>query len=101
VVTSTLERHDSIAVEILPPPATRDEWMTRAARERLEPLLAKAAGLDLDDAPGWAHLRATAHATTTLLCAASLLAPQLHVRHEDQPVVVARKIAAAWRQAGR
>jgi hypothetical protein len=101
VTTPTLERHRTIAVEEPAAPTTRNEWMIGAARERLEPLLATAAALDLDDAPGWAHLRATAHATTTLLCAASLLPPQLHVRHADPPVVVARKIATAWRHVGR
>jgi hypothetical protein len=79
-------------------PTARDEWMIRAARERLSPLLARAAALELDDEPGWAHLRSTAHATTSLLCAAELLPPHLHVRHGDPPVVVARTIAAAWRR---
>jgi hypothetical protein len=96
----TLERHRAIEADDRPTPSARDEWMISAARERLSPLLAKAAALDLDDAPGWAHLRATAHATTSLLCAAGLLPPNLHVRHGDPPVVVARTIAAAWRRAG-
>jgi hypothetical protein len=81
-----------------PAPSPRNEWMIDAARQRLSPLLAQAAALDLDDAPGWAQLRATAHATTSLLCAADLLPPHLHVRHGDPPVVVARTIAAAWRR---
>jgi hypothetical protein len=101
VTTQTLERQRTIAVEEAPAPSPRNEWMIGAARERLDPLLATAAGLDPDDAPGWAHLRATAHATTTLLCAAELLPPHLHVRHTDPPVVVARKVAAAWRRAWR
>jgi hypothetical protein len=100
VTTQTLERQPTIAVEEPPAASARNEWMIGAARERLDPLLATAAALDLDDGPGWAHLRATAHATTTLLCAAELLPPHLHVRHADPPVVVARKIAAAWRRAG-
>jgi hypothetical protein len=100
VSTQTLERPPMIAVEEPSAPSARNEWMTGAARERLEPLLATAAALDLDDGPGWAHLRATAHATTTLLCAAELLPPHLHVRHTDPPVVVARKIATAWRRVG-
>jgi hypothetical protein len=92
--------HTSAAPDRTATPAGRTEWMIRAARQRLSPLLARAAELDLDDGPGWAHLRATAHATTSLLCAAELLPPQLRVRHGDPPVVVARTIAAAWRRAG-
>jgi hypothetical protein len=99
LTTLTLERHPTTN-EAEEPPATspRNEWMIDAARQRLGPLLARAAALDLDDAPGWAHLRATAHATTSLLCAADLLPRHLHVRHGDPPVVVARAIAAAWRR---
>jgi hypothetical protein len=93
----TMERHHTIAAEEPPTLSTRHEWRVNAARERLSSLLAQAAALDLDDAPGWARLRAAAHATTSLLCAAALLPPHLHVRHGDPPVVVARTIAAAWR----
>jgi hypothetical protein len=93
----TLER-DRTTETVDRPTLGRNEWMIRAARERLGPLLAKAAALELDDGPGWAHLRATAHATTSLLCAAELLPPHLHVRHGDPPVVIARTIAAAWRR---
>jgi hypothetical protein len=97
MTTQTLERDRTTEAVDQPTPG-RNEWMIRAARERLGPLLAKAAALDLDDGPGWAHLRATAHATTSLLCAAELLPPHLHVRHGDPPVVIARTIAAAWRR---
>jgi hypothetical protein len=97
MTTSTLERHHTVAAEGSPTPAARNEWMIGAARERLGPLLAEAVALDLDDAPGWAHLRARAHATTSLLCAAELLPRHLHVRHGDPPVVIARTVATAWR----
>jgi hypothetical protein len=99
LTTLTLERPlTTNEAEEPPAPSPRNEWMITAARQRLGPLLAQAAALDLDDAPGWARLRATAHATTSLLCAADLLPPHLHVRHGDPPVVVARTIAAAWRR---
>jgi hypothetical protein len=98
MTTLTIERPHTATAGEPPTPSPRREWMIRAARERLGPLLAQAAALDLDDGPGWARLRATAHATTSLLCAADLLPPHLHVRHGDPPVVVARTIAAAWRR---
>jgi hypothetical protein len=74
--------------------------MVAAACDRLSSLLATAAALDLDDAPGWARLRATAHATTSVLCGAGVLPESLRVRHHDTDVVVARTIANAWRRVG-
>jgi hypothetical protein len=95
------ERHRTIAVDEPDAPSKPDEWTIDAACERLDPLLAKAAALDLDDARGWADLRVTSHATTTLLSAAALLPPHLQVQPDDPPVLVARKIATAWRHVGR
>jgi hypothetical protein len=94
------ERHRAVAVDEPDAPSRPDVW-TIDAREQLDPLLAKAAALDLDDVRGWADLRAASHATTTLLSAAALLPPHLQVRHDDPPVVTARKIATAWRHTGR
>jgi hypothetical protein len=99
MTTLTVERRHTTSDEDPPTLSARNEWMSRAARERLSPLLARAAALDLDDGPGWAHLRSSAHATMSQLCAAELLLPHLQVGHGDPPVVVARTIAAAWRRA--
>jgi hypothetical protein len=74
------------------------DLIVAAARERLNTLLATAAALDLDDTPGWDRLRATAHATTSVLCGAGVLPEHLRVRHHDPAVVVARTVANAWRQ---
>jgi hypothetical protein len=84
------------------PPSSPSPLSAKAhtARDRLSPLLARAAALDLDDAEGWAHLRAVAHATTAVLTAADLLPPQLRVRHGDTPNVIARTLATAWRWVG-
>jgi hypothetical protein len=74
--------------------------VARVARDRLSPLLARAAELDLDDGQAWAQLRTVAHATTAVLTAAEVLPPHLRVRHGDPPVVVARTLATAWRWIG-
>ena len=81
MTTLTRERLQPTTVGEPPAPSPRDDGTVRAARERLTQLLAEAAALDLDDLPGWARMRAEAHATTSLLCAASLLPRHLHVRH--------------------
>jgi hypothetical protein len=96
----TVERRHATSAEDPPALSAGNEWMSRAARECLSPLLARAAALDPDDGPGWADLRSSAHATMSQLCAAALLLPHLQVGHGDPPVVVARTIAAAWRRAG-
>jgi hypothetical protein len=100
MTTLTSERQHALEANDRAVPGGYDESRIHVARERLSALLARAAVLDLTDAPGWAQLRAAAHATTMLLCAAEALPPHLHVRHGDPPVVVARKIAAAWRRTG-
>jgi hypothetical protein len=94
----TLEHHPRSTSPEPATPSARSALRVREAHHRLGPLLAQAAALDLDDAPGWARLRATAHATTSLLCGVSSLPWDLHVRHGDPPLVIARKIAAAWRR---
>jgi hypothetical protein len=102
-VTTTLTMDPRpAALTHTPPPSVPSPRSATAqiARDRLSPLLARAAALDLDDAEGWAHLRAVAHATTAVLTAAGLLPPQLRVRHGDTPNVVARTLATAWRWVG-
>ncbi|WP_052668669.1 hypothetical protein [Nitriliruptor alkaliphilus] len=100
MTTVTTPRHHTPTAEAPSPPSPPDAWRVRTAREQLSTLLEQAALLDFDDAPGWAHLRATSHATTTVLRNASLLPPHLHVRHDDPPVIVARTIAAAAAHVG-
>jgi hypothetical protein len=100
MTTLTSQRHPAIEADGRAVPCGYDESRIQAARERLSALLARAAVLDLADAPGWEQLRAAAHATTSLLCAAEALPPHLYVGRGDPPVVVARTIAAAWRRAG-
>jgi hypothetical protein len=97
--TITIDPHRAAVVGWRPtvPPS---EELRRAALDRLDPLLAEAAALELDDAPGWARLRAVAHATTAVLTAAELLPHHLRVRHGDPPVVIARTLANAWRWVG-
>jgi hypothetical protein len=97
VTTIQLDVPRTLLVDHLPPIATRDETERRADEDRLGSLLARAADLDLDDAQGWARLRADAHAVTMKLAVYGRLSWGLHVCHEDPPVVVARTIANAWR----
>jgi hypothetical protein len=97
VTTIQLDVPRTLLVDHLPPIATRDETERRAAEERLGSLLARAADLELDDAPGWARLRADAHAVTMRLAVDGHLSWGLHVCHDDPPAVVARTIAHAWR----
>jgi hypothetical protein len=100
MTTLIAERHLAIEADDRPAPPAHRERTADAARGLLDPLMARAAALDLDDAEGWAQLRSSAHATLTLLRAAGWLPPHLDVGPGDPPVVIARTIAVGWRQAG-
>jgi hypothetical protein len=98
--TLTMDPHRQQLTRTPTAPTTAIDGVARVARDRLSPLLATAAELDLDDEPAWARLRTVAHATTAVLAAADVLPPHLRVRHGDPPVVVARTLATAWRWIG-
>lgn len=69
------------------------------ALTRLRPLLAAAAGLDVEDREGWTRLRHAARITTGTLAVGGTLPMHLTVGPDDSPALVARIVAAAWRHA--
>jgi hypothetical protein len=77
------------------------EGLRRDAAEVVGALLHEVASTSLDDEVGWASVRRRAGVHTARLAADGRLPQHLVVGPDDQPVLVNRTIAAAWRHLRR